>query len=141
MTTSAVFLPFLLLVASFAQDSVPSDKVPFVSCRGNDSDTPGCITAPRAIYAPNPEYPNQERKAGHEGTVVLWLVVGPEGVPREIRVARLLSHEFDEAAMNAVKNWKFSPATKDGEPVAVQINVRVNFHLSATSDSGPKTPN
>jgi TonB family protein len=71
----------------------------------------------------------------------LWLVVGPEGVPREIRVARLLSPEFNEAAMNTVKNWKFSPATKDGKPVAVQINVRVNFHLSATSDSGPKTPN
>jgi hypothetical protein len=52
-----------------------------------------------------------------------------------------LAPEFDEAAMNAVKNWKFSPATKDGKPVAVQINVRVNFHLSATSDSGPKTPN
>jgi TonB family protein len=136
-----VFLSFLLLAASVAQDSASSRNIPFVSCRGNNSDAPDCITAPRAMYSPDPEYPKQERKAGHQGIVVLWLVVGTEGVPRDVRVVRPLSPEFDEAAVNAVNNWKFSPATKYGKPVAVQINVRVNFHLSATPAAAPTTPN
>ncbi len=63
------------------------------------------------------------------GTVVLWLVVGPDGKPRDIRVARTLGLGLDEKAIEAVKNWRFEPAYKDGKPVAVQINVEVNFHL------------
>jgi TonB family protein len=63
------------------------------------------------------------------GTVVLWLVVGPDGKPRDIRVARTLGLGLDEKAIEAVKTWIFEPAYKDGKPVAVQINVEVNFHL------------
>jgi TonB family protein len=56
-------------------------------------------------------------------------VVGPGGLPRNIKIARSLSPEFDAAAIDAVKKWKFDPATKDGNPVAVQINVELTFRL------------
>jgi periplasmic protein TonB len=98
-------------------------------CRGNDSDAVGCVTAPRQTYAPEPMYPKKERKARHMGIVILGLVVGSDGLPRDITVSRPLSSDFDAAAIDAVKKWKFSPATKDGKPVAAKVNVEVSFHL------------
>jgi len=89
----------------------------------------GGVSAPKQIYAPDPEYSEEARKVKHMGTVVLWLVVGPDGKPRDIRVARTLGLGLDEKAIEAVKTWIFEPAYKDGKPVAVQINVEVNFHL------------
>jgi TonB family protein len=89
----------------------------------------GGVSAPRAIFAPDPEYSEEARKAKYQGTCVLWMVVGPDGRPRDIRVARTLGLGLDEKAIEAVKQWRFEPAMKDGRPVAVQINVEVTFHL------------
>ena len=57
------------------------------------------------------------------------MVVGPDGKPHNIRVVRTLGLGLDEKAIEAVKNWRFEPAMKDGKPVAVQIDVDVNFNL------------
>jgi periplasmic protein TonB len=89
----------------------------------------GGVSAPRVLYSPDPEYSEEARKAKYQGTVVLWVVVGPDGRPRDIRVQRSLGLGLDEKAMEAVRTWKFEPARKDGQPVAVQINVEVNFRL------------
>lgn len=89
----------------------------------------GGVSAPRALYSPDPEYSEEARKAKYQGTVVLWVVVGPDGRPRDIRVQRTLGMGLDEKAIEAVRTWKFEPARKDGQPVAVQINVEVNFRL------------
>ncbi len=89
----------------------------------------GGVSAPKQIYAPDPEYSEEARKVKHMGTVVLWLIVGPDGRTRDIRVARTLGLGLDEKAIEAVRTWRFEPAMKDGKPVAVQINVEVNFHL------------
>jgi protein TonB len=89
----------------------------------------GGVSAPRTIYAPDPEYSEEARKAKYQGTCVLWLIVGPDGRPRDIRLARSLGLGLDEKAIEAVRTWKFEPAMKDGRPVAVQINVEVSFRL------------
>lgn len=89
----------------------------------------GGVSAPRVLYAPDPEYSEEARKAKYQGTVVLWVVVGPDGRTKDIRVQRSLGLGLDEKALEAVRNWKFEPARKDGQPVAVQINVEVNFRL------------
>jgi protein TonB len=89
----------------------------------------GGVSAPKALFAPDPEYSEEARKAKYQGTCVLWLVVGPDGRPRDIHIARSLGLGLDEKAIEAVKNWKFEPAMKDGKPVAVQINVEVDFRL------------
>jgi periplasmic protein TonB len=87
------------------------------------------VTPPRAIYSPDPQYSKKARKAKFQGTCVLWLVVGADGKPRNIRVQRTLGMGLDEEAIKAVEKWKFEPARKDGQPVAVQINVEVTFRL------------
>ncbi len=89
----------------------------------------GGVSAPRALDTPDPEYSEEARKAKYQGTCVLWLIVGPDGKPRDVKVARALGMGLDEKAIEAVRNWKFEPAMKDGKPVAVQINVEVNFRL------------
>ncbi len=89
----------------------------------------GGVSAPRALDTPDPEYSEEARKAKYQGTCVLWLIVGPDGKPRDVKVARALGMGLDQKAIEAVKTWKFQPAMKDGKPVAVQINVEVNFRL------------
>lgn len=87
------------------------------------------VSAPRAIYDPDPEYSEEARKAKFGGIVVLSVTVDPSGRPRDIRVARSLGMGLDEKAVEAVEKWKFTPGIKDGMPVAVQVNVEVSFRL------------
>lgn len=89
----------------------------------------GGVSAPRALDTPDPEYSDEARKAKYQGVCILWLIVGPDGHPRDVKVARSLGMGLDQKAIEAVKKWKFEPAMKDGKPVAVQINVEVNFRL------------
>ncbi|MGD0823284.1 MAG: energy transducer TonB [Terriglobales bacterium] len=89
----------------------------------------GGVSGPKPIYAPDPEYSEEARKAKFQGVCVLWLVVGPDGKARDIRVFRTLGLGLDEKAIEAVKTWRFEPGMKDGKPVATQINVEVTFRL------------
>ena len=57
------------------------------------------------------------------------MVVDQNGRPRLVKIARSLGMGLDEKAIAAVRSWKFEPAMKDGRPVAVQVNVEVNFRL------------
>jgi TonB family protein len=87
------------------------------------------VSAPRAIYSPDPEYSEEARKARWQGVVVLKIVVGPDGRTHEVQVLRSLGLGLDEKAMEAVKQWRFEPAKKDGQNVAVLVSVEVAFHL------------
>lgn len=89
----------------------------------------GGVTAPRVIYAPEPEFSEEARRTKYQGTVVLWLIVGADGRTRDIRVYRSLGMGLDEKAIEAIRHWLFEPGRKDGVPVAVQVNVEVNFRL------------
>jgi len=89
----------------------------------------GGISAPQAISAPDPDYTEEARRAKKQGTCVLWLIVDAAGHPRDIKVVRGLGLGLDAKALEAVKQWRFQPALKDGKPVDVQISVEVEFHL------------
>lgn len=89
----------------------------------------GGISAPQAISTPDPEYTEEARNDKTEGTCILWMIVDDHGNPRDIRVVRGLGHGLDAKAIEAVKQWKFQPAEKDGHPVNVEISVEVGFKL------------
>lgn len=89
----------------------------------------GGISAPQALSTPDPEYTEEARNAKTQGTCILWLIVDDHGNPRDIRVVRGLGHGLDAKAIEAVKQWRFQPAQKDGHPVNVQISVEVGFRL------------
>jgi len=132
MKLSIALIPLFLLGSAIAQESVPlvlsgEEHVPI--CRGKAGDAPDCVTAPRATYSPDPKYPEKARKARERGDVVLQLVVGTDGLPRDLKVDRGLTPEMEQSAIDAVKHWKFTPATRNGHPVPAQIKVAVSFKL------------
>jgi len=89
----------------------------------------GGVAAPKLVYDPEPEYSEEARKAKYQGTCVLSVVVGPDGMAHDIKVTNTLGLGLDEKAIEAVRKWRFEPATKDGKPVNVLISVQVNFRL------------
>src|SRR5205807_7311264 len=89
----------------------------------------GGVTPPKEIFSPEPEYSEEARKAKFQGTCVVQLVVGPDGIPHDMRVVRTLGLGLDEKAIEAVQKWRFEPGKKDGVPVATLVNVEVQFHL------------
>lgn len=86
-------------------------------------------TPPRAIYSPEPEFSEEARKAKYQGTCTLGVIVDASGHPTNIRVLSALGMGLDEKAIEAVRTWRFEPATKDGHPVPFEIAVEVDFHL------------
>jgi TonB family protein len=87
------------------------------------------VTMPRVIYNPEPEFSEEARKKQIAGVVVLSMVVTSEGNTDQIKVTHGIGHGLDEKAVEAVRKWTFQPATKDGQPVSVEIAVEVDFHL------------
>ena len=71
----------------------------------------------------------QARNAKYQGTVVLKIVIDKAGKISRIRLERALRMGLDETAMEEVKRWRFNPATRNGQPVAVEMNIEVSFNL------------
>jgi periplasmic protein TonB len=81
------------------------------------------------------EYTEDARKAGLEGTVVLDLVAGEDGVVRSVDVVRGLDHGLTEAAVAAAKRCRFTPGERDGIPVPVRIRgFKIRFFLQGGAD-------
>lgn len=89
----------------------------------------GRVTAPKPIKTPDPEYSSAAREGKIQGTVLLWVVICADGRVGRIRVERSLDDDLDYNAVRTVRQWKFQPALQDGKPVAVQVNIEVNFRL------------
>ena len=89
----------------------------------------GNVSAPIPIYKPEPPYSEQARKAKHQGTVVLWIVVDTQGNVQQAQVVKPLGMGLDENALRTVKTWKFKPAMRNGSPVPVKVMVEVSFRL------------
>ena len=87
------------------------------------------IEPPRLLREVTPDYTEQARRAGLEGEVRLEIVVGPDGGVRDVNVLRPLGAGLDEQAIDAVRQWRFSPARRLGTPVAVVVEVAVEFTL------------
>jgi TonB family protein len=87
------------------------------------------VTAPRAIYAPPAEFSEQARRAKYQGVATLRAVVSSAGTVADVSVIGGAGMGLDEKALEAVRRWKFKPATKDGKPVAVEVAVQVSFTL------------
>jgi TonB family protein len=89
----------------------------------------GRVSAPKPVSTPEPAYSEAAQASKVSGTVILWMVVDSAGMPRGIRITKPLGFGLDEKAAAAVERWQFKPAERDGEPVAVQMNVEVAFRL------------
>jgi TonB family protein len=90
---------------------------------------PGIVDPPKPILSPDPEYTESARLQRVTGTTIMLVVVNEKGFPEILEIMRGLGEGLDIRALTAVAGWTFKPAMKNGEPVAVLINVQVDFHL------------
>jgi protein TonB len=89
----------------------------------------GGVSAPVLTYSVEPEFSEEARKAKAAGNVVVNLIVDAQGRPQNVHVLRGVGMGLDEKAVEAVKQYRFKPAMEAGKPVAVQLNVEVNFQI------------
>ena len=89
----------------------------------------GDVKAPVVLGRVNPMYSEEARQARVSGIVILEVLIDKTGVVREANVLKGLPMGLSEAAADAVRQWTFEPATKNGEPVDVVFNLTINFKL------------
>ena len=114
-----------------------SDAVPF--CEGPNwgahsaaytvQKVGGGITPPKTTYAPDPEYSEEARRDRYMSSVQIAGTVDPQGEFTDLCVTQAAGKGLDEKALSAVQNWKFEPASLEGQPVAVRVLVEVTFEL------------
>ncbi len=90
---------------------------------------PDHVTAPRAIFMPDPDFSLEARKAKYQGDVVLGAVIDKTGRVSRITIQRVLGMGLDEKAVEKLKTWRFEPSLREGQPVAVEVSVEVSFKL------------
>jgi TonB family protein len=90
----------------------------------------GRISLPVLIVQPEAEFSDEARRAKYQGLCLIGLIVDAQGNPQNVHVVRALGMGLDEKAMEAVRQYKFKPAMKDGKtPVPVELTIEVNFRL------------
>jgi periplasmic protein TonB len=89
----------------------------------------GGVSAPQVIYSVDPEFSDEARRAKYQGVCIVSVIVDPQGNPQHVHVIRSLGMGLDEKAVEAVRQYKFKPAYYQGRPVAVEIDVVVNFRI------------
>jgi len=89
----------------------------------------GGVSPPQVLFAPEPEFSEEARKAKVAGNVLVYLQVDTNGRPINVRVLRPIGMGLDQKALEAVKQYKFKPAMENGHPVIVEMNVEVNFQI------------
>jgi TonB family protein len=89
----------------------------------------GDVKAPTAVRRVEPLYPDEAKTRHISGNVVLEAVIDKTGIVRDVKVVKGLPFGLSESAMDALRQWKFQPATKEGEPVEVKCNMTFAFRL------------
>jgi len=94
---------------------------------------PGELSAPDAIQKSDPGYPIELMRANVQGNVTLYAIIHSDGTVGEIRVLTSPDDRLDALAKSALARWRFRPATKDGQPVALEAVVVIPFRAKRTS--------
>ena len=140
----AVAIPISSIIAagqSTQQDSGCGNK-PQIAASASDRKPQkvyhvgGSVKPPRVISSVQPSL-NEEninqlnagKKRVYAGSTIVGIVVGEDGTVRSAKVLQSLNRDLDGKAIDAVKQWRFEPALRKGVPVAVELAVKVDFHL------------
>ncbi len=89
----------------------------------------GDVTPPVLLSKVEPAYSGEGRIAKYQGTALLSVEIGADGIARNIKIIRSLGFGLDKKAIEAIGQWRFKPGTKEGQPVTVAATIEVNFKL------------
>ena len=134
LTALAISMPRASTTTPNATDTSDATSTPALKVGGD-------VLPPKVIYNVPPEFSQEARKKKISGVVVIGLEVDEEGNPVGVHVIRGVGHGLDEKAMEAVSQYRFKPATRNGTPVRVQLKIEVNFQIfTKRGDPVPPAP-
>jgi TonB family protein len=119
---SSVSGSWILKFAELDEDSASSNSNAAAPAR------PGTLSGPVPIHKTDPTYPPEQIKEHIEGEVVLFGIIREDGSVDSVQIVRSLDPVLDKSAMAAFAEWKFTPAHRSGNPVAVEAVVHIPFH-------------
>jgi TonB family protein len=95
----------------------------------NKTDSPDEVTYPVLVYQKHPVYPAQAKadKNMLNGSCVIAMTIDEEGMPTDLHIVKSLRADYDQSALDAVHEWRFKPAQKNGQPVAVEMKTEIHF--------------
>jgi TonB family protein len=102
------------------------------SCpKGEVKTDEGCIKNPVLLRKVQPEYPREARRARQEGHVTLQARVMEDGTVSDVEVKKCTNpgHGFEDAAMDALKKWRYEAGTLNGKPTPIYFTVTIDFML------------
>ena len=94
------------------------------------ADDVGFDAPPSPLTAISPEYPEAARQAGITGKVLVKITISAEGTVSNAEIVQSLREDLDHAAVKALTNTRWTPAQKDGKPVACEVVVPIQFKLA-----------
>jgi hypothetical protein len=127
-----------------ASQPAPQSSAPVKPCRNPDAAGKyriGCgVTAPQLIQKVDPDFPNVPKSVKLVTSIIVSLTVDAEGEPVDAHVtnsqvdkvdkfSRAFQQRYEDKLVDAVKQYKFKPATYQGKPVPVELNVEVNIDI------------
>ena len=95
------------------------------------SETNGTLHGTRLEKKVTPEYPQNAKMNHHQGTVLLYATIGKDGSVQKLKPLSTGWPELQTSAMEAVKDWKYSPYMRCGQPVETELLISVNYSLSS----------
>ena len=119
-------LTALLIAASAVW--ISCDSSPTEPCTG-PMNVGGNVTRPVKLSAPQPQYTEEARRARVQGVVIVQAIIDCDGFVASTTVLKGLPMGLSEAAVDAIRQWRFQPARQDGRAVMVYYNLTVNFRL------------
>ena len=87
------------------------------------------VKAPKPKFTPEPPFSEIAKYEDYQGIVVVSVIVGADGKVHHVRLVRPLGMGLDENAQSTIQTWRFQPATRNGQPVAVEMNIEIAFNL------------
>jgi TonB family protein len=112
----------VLTVVNSNPKEVDSANVPHIRVGGE-------VSAPVVLLSRDPEFSDEALRAKYGGVCIVSLIVDEYGMPQNLRVVRKLGYGLDEKAIEAVNHFRFKPAMRNGEPIAVMVSIEINFRL------------
>ncbi len=84
---------------------------------------------PKVVHRVEPKYTREALEAKLRGTVLLSAIIGTDGRASDIKVVRGLGMGLDEKAIECLAQWRFTPGTQSGAPIAAKVSIEMNFRL------------
>jgi len=123
------------MYAEYVEDSrrpltvVPERRTVMIVSRDQPFRVGAGISPPRLTNRVEPDYPMAARKDRLEGVVVLEAVISASGHVEDLQLVKSADQILDTSAIRAVQQWRYEPATLDGDPVRVYLTVTMTFNL------------